>query len=306
MDDVLYVRYRPTSFKQVVGQPEAVKTLTAMTTNGSFPRALLFTGNSGCGKTTLARIVRTRLKCGDADFVEMDAASNRGIEMVRSIQKRMGLAPISGDCRVWLIDECHQLTSDAQSAFLKILEDTPSHVYFMLATTDPQKLKPTIRTRCTEIAVKSMKPVDMQVLLDGVAGKAGIELTPDVRDKIGAHAEGSARKALVLLNAVAGIEGEEEQLQAIEASDVQVAAISLARLLLKPGVRWPEVAAVLKGLEEDPEGLRRMILGYCSAILLNGKQADKAFNIIDVFARNFFDSGKAGLVAACYEVVSAK
>ena len=135
----LYRKYRPTSFKQVVGQEEAIRTLTELGKRKAIPHAILFTGPSGVGKTTLARILQRKLKCVGNDFVEMNAANDRGVGIIRSIQNKVGLAPMLGSCRIWLMDEAHQLTSDAQSAFLKLLEDTPSHVYFMLATTDPQK-----------------------------------------------------------------------------------------------------------------------------------------------------------------------
>jgi DNA polymerase-3 subunit gamma/tau len=156
-----HLSQRPTTFGEVVGQPRAVAQLTQMGRDDRRPHLLLFVGPSGCGKTTLARIVRRKLRCGEADFMEVNAANNRGIDMVRDIEQRIGLAPIDGDCRVWLIDEAHALTPDAQGAFLKILEEPPSHVYFMLATTDPQKLKPTIRTRATEIVVYPVPPDDL-------------------------------------------------------------------------------------------------------------------------------------------------
>ena len=155
----LYKKYRPKNFKRIVGQPTITEQLTSMTRSNQFPHSSLFSGPSGCGKTTLARIMRNKLDCGDQDFQEVNCADFRGIDMVRDIRNRMNLAPIGGECRVWLIDEAHQLSSQAQNAFLKILEDTPSHVYFMLATTDPQKLIPTIRTRCAEFKVSSLNPM---------------------------------------------------------------------------------------------------------------------------------------------------
>src|SRR5690606_3369465 len=110
---------------------------------GDIPHAMLFTGPSGCGKTTLARILRVKLRCSDNDFQEINAADFRGIDSIRSMRQQVGAAPLGGDSRIWLIDEAHSMTADAQNAFLKLLEDTPRHVYFFLATTDPQKLKKT-------------------------------------------------------------------------------------------------------------------------------------------------------------------
>ena len=100
MTTELYKKHRPKKFSEVIGQEEAVKTLRAMYRKKVFPHTLLFSGPSGCGKTTLARIVKNLLKCNDTDFVELDAATHRGIEMVRSIQKQVGLSPMCGDCRI--------------------------------------------------------------------------------------------------------------------------------------------------------------------------------------------------------------
>jgi len=121
----LYIEYRPTSFKAVKGQPEVVKVLQNFVTKQRVPHAILFSGPSGCGKTTLARILRHKLACGDHDFFEVNAAEKRGIDFIRELQRVSRLRPVDGKCKVWIIDECHNLTKEAQHAFLKLLEDAP-------------------------------------------------------------------------------------------------------------------------------------------------------------------------------------
>ena len=295
-----YKIHRPTAFKHVIGQKAAVDIVRDFVEKDAVPHTIMFTGPSGVGKTTLARILVKKLDCGEQDFTEINCADFRGIDMVRDIRTRMQLAPISGKCRVWLIDECHQLSKDAQNAFLKMLEDTPKHVYFMLATTEPTKLLPTILTRCTEIKLKTISAEDMGAVIDDIAQLEDLKLDEEVRDKIIEHSEGSARKALVLLNAIANIEGKEEQLRAVEANDSKAAAIELARALLgkKP---WNEVAAIIKTLDDEPEGVRRLILAYAGNVLLNSNNG-RAFELLDVFQHDFFASGKGGLIAACYAV----
>ena len=304
----LYHKYRPKSFKEIVGQPEAVRILQSKL-KGDFPHAVLFTGPSGCGKTTLARILRTKLNCSDADFIEVNAADARGIEEIRSIATRMRLAPMyKNGCRVWIIDECHQLTSDAQSVLLKMLEDTPSHVYFMLATTDPQKLKKTIMTRCTEIKVRALATKELQELLQKVIKDEPLEhIGGDTVDKICEFAEGSPRKALVLLDAVAEISDQEEQLEALEKSEAKSESISLCRVLFNPKAGWKDAAQILATLEAEPEQLRHAVLGYASAIMLKGggKMLGRAAKVINVFQHNLFDSKKPGLILACYEVMES-
>jgi DNA polymerase-3 subunit gamma/tau len=136
----LYLKHRPSLFKQVIGQDDAVNVLQQLLKGDRFPHALLLSGPSGCGKTTLARICRDKLECTGADFQELNGADTRGIDTIREIRSHLNLRPMHGKCRIWYIDEAHKLSNDAQNALLKMLEDTPTTAYFMLATTEPNKL----------------------------------------------------------------------------------------------------------------------------------------------------------------------
>jgi DNA polymerase-3 subunit gamma/tau len=298
----LYKKHRPTKLSELVGQDDAVKMLRQMGKTHSIPHCILLTGPSGCGKTTIARILKRMLNCSDFDFNEMNIADARGIDVVREIRNRMGLAPIGGSVRVWLLDECARATTDFQNGILKILEDTPKHVYFFLATTEPQKLLGTIKTRATEIKVKALKDRDMDVLLQLTSEKEKFVLSESVREKIVESADGSPRKALVLLNQVMGLSSEEDQLAVVSAGVASAQSIELCRALLNPKVRWSEISKILKTLEEEPESLRRMVLGYANAVLLNSGSA-RAYDMITCFEKNYFDSGKAGLAASCFELL---
>lgn len=297
----LQVKYRPTTFKQVVGQPDAVKQLTDMVKRNRIKHCILFTGPSGVGKTTLARILRHKVGCEDMDFCEVNAANARGVDMAREIQNRVSLAP-SGKARVWMLDEVHKATSDCQTCLLKVLEDTPSHAYFFLCSTDPHKLLTTLKGRCTEIKLKSVEPKPMFHHLSIVAQKECPGVNSSVLDKIVEVAEGSVRKALVLLDQVSGLESDDERLECLEKSEGRLQAVELCRALMqkKP---WSEVAKVIKQIDEEPESLRRMVLGYCNAIVLNSKSGNaRAELIMDVFRDHWYDCGKAGLTLAARTV----
>lgn len=302
----LYKKYRPKSFKTVIGQDHVLKSLEKMVEKKKVPHCILFTGPSGCGKTTLARILATELGCGKSDLYEVNCASFRGIDTVRDIGNRMMQAPMNGSCRVWIIDEAHRLTGDAQDAFLKILEDTPEHIYFMLATTSPQKLLRTIKTRGTEIAVKSLTIPSLKKLVDRVAKHENITLSEDVVDSIVKNSEGSARKALVFLNQIVDLANEEDMINSIESATLEKQSEHLARALMNPRATWSEIAKIIKSSDiEDPEQVRWMVLGYARSVLLNGgKLSNRAFVILDLFKDNFYDSKTAGLVHACYAVIT--
>jgi len=298
----LYKKYRPSELNEIVGQDTAVNTLESAFRKESIPHFILLTGPSGCGKTTLARIIRRKLRCSRHDFIE-DAP--RKIEDVRAIRRRIHQAPMKGKCRVWLIDECHKLTSDAQDEFLKMLEDTPSHVYFLFTTTDPEKLKKTIRNRATEIAVKPLDVGDLSKLLKSVCKEEHAKVDEDVIEKIVDNSDGSARKALVFLDSVIRLPTKREQLNAVVAASVEKQVFEIVRGLLYRKTNWKEMAAILKATEgEEPEQVRWLVLSCCKTELLKAsKFASRAYIIIDAFRDNFYDSKMAGLVAACYEII---
>lgn len=303
----LYRRHRPKIFKTVIGQESAVSTLQQMLATERLPHALLFVGPSGVGKTTLARIIKTKLECSDFDFSEVNAADFRGIDTVREIRTRMGASPMGGKVRIWLIDECHQLSKDAQNALLKALEDTPKHVYFMLATTDSSKLLKTIITRCTEIKLKELSPVHLRQLIKSVCEKESLTISEDVEEKLIECALGSARLALVLLNKLVGIEDEAAQLESIERNAESRESIEIARALLNPRTQWADIAKILKTCETEPESIRWLVLSYMTSVILGGgKMAARAYICIDCFSDNYFDTKRAGLVRSCWAAVHAR
>lgn len=302
----IHLEERPQTFKQVVGQRAACAQLAALAKGPEgIPHCILFSGPSGCGKTTLARIVRRKLKCSDSDFFEVNAAESRGIDMVRAIQARVGLAPIGGESRVWLIDECHQLTADAQGAFLKLLEEPPDHVYFMLATTHPEKLRQAIRTRCTQITVDLIGAGELAALVSRIAEERDVSIDDEVVAKLAHVSEGSARKALVLLQQIIGITEPAKQLSLLENADAQTAAIEIARAIMG-GKPWRTVAALVKECKEEPETIRWMVLSYFTTVALGGgKDTERAVAIMEEFQYNYFDTKRAGLVMSCYRACNA-
>jgi len=303
----LYLKYRPRSFRRFVGNKEVVSSLKEILSRPDPPHSYLFIGPTGCGKTTLARITARLLGCKGGDYREIDSASFRGIDTVREIRKNMGYAPMEGECRVWVIDEVHGQTRDAQNAFLKALEDTPSHVYFILCTTDPQKLLPTIRGRCLQYEVKPLKDSEMKVLLGRVSKAEGKEVPEEVIDQVITDSMGHPRNALQILDKVINLPPDEMLDAAKKEAERKDAVIDFCRAIFK-GAGWKRVSQILKNLKEDnedPESIRRMVMSYCSSLLLSGKKNDRAFDLMDVFEEPLYNNGWPGLVLYAYQACSS-
>lgn len=302
MPTELYRRFRPKSLKRMLGNEETVSALRGMLKKGEVPHTLLFSGPSGCGKTTLARIVASELKAHEVDIVEKNCSAERGIDFIRDIQKAMNRAPSGGECRVWILDEVHQLTKEAQNAALKMWEDTPDHVYFFLATTDPQKLLPTIRTRCSDMPVVELSERETTSLVKRVSNKVKIELNKKTLRKLVELSHGSARLALVLLDKIRHIP-EAKRLKAMQdRADEENVAIDLCRALIKRAP-WKEVGKILRGLKADSEGIRYAVLGYARNTLLSSG-SKRAYSILRAFENNTYDTKDAGIAIACFEALN--
>ena len=304
--DELYKKHRPKTLEDVLGQEKVLPSLQRMIKNNSVPHTILFSGPSGCGKTTLARILAKKLGCSKHDLAEVNSADFRGIDKIREISARIGLAPMAGKTRVWIIDEVHKSTNDAQNAMLKILEDTPKHVYFFLCTTEPQKLLKAIHTRCSEIAVKSLDEETLFKLIKDTAKKEKVDISKKVIKKITETCEGSPRKAMVFLHQVIGMTNEKTMLETIQPSSIQSASIKIARALIDKRTKWPEMSKILKECDiKEAEGIRYLVLSYAQSVLLGGAYATgRAYSVIAEFRDNFYDCKSAGLVASCYQIIT--
>lgn len=297
-------KYRPKSFKTFIGNQKTVEALKGILDGRT--HSFMITGSTGCGKTTLGRIIAKELECNGQDFCEMDSADFRGIDTIRNLRKQIQYRPIEKEskCRVFLLDEVHKLTGDAQSALLKNLEEPPNHIYFILCTTDPQKVLPTIKGRCVQLSVAPLSDPQMTRLLRRVTKREKIKLPDEVVEQIIEDSAGFPRNALKVLDKISALEPEEMLEAAKQEAAVQNQAIELCRALISKEP-WSVLAGIIKGLkDEEPESIRRMVLGYCNAILLK-KDSPSAFLIMEAFEDHFYDIGKPGLTIACYRALQS-
>jgi len=295
----LHTDYRPKKLSEFLGNRTTKIALKSLSKKNG-PHSFLFVGPSGCGKTTLARLLSRRIGCSDIDFHEVDAADYRGIDSIREIRQMMKLVPLEKGSKVYLLDECHKMTNDAQNALLKALEDTPKHVYLMLATTEPGRLLLTIRNRCMIFEVNPLSSKKLGMLLDTVAEKEKIQLPEKVRTKLIETSDGIPRTALILLDKIRGLDKEQmlETITTMEETDKKT--IELCRALIKRS-SWKTITNIVKDLkEEQSETVRRAVLGYCYSTLLN--KDDPFIGILMSNLREHtYDSGWPGLLSSLYD-----
>ena len=192
---VLYRKYRPASFKEVLGQEHVVKALEGALEKEVIGHAYLFAGTRGTGKTSLARIFAKRIGTSERDLHEIDAASNRGIDDVRALREEVHTLPFESQYKVYVIDEVHMLTKEAFNALLKTLEEPPAHVVFILATTEIEKLPDTIVSRCQSFTFKKPTVRILAKMIARVAEKEGYELDVASTELLALLANGSFRDA---------------------------------------------------------------------------------------------------------------
>ena len=198
----LYRKYRPQTFSDVVGQKQIITLLESSIKQKKISHAYLFCGGRGTGKTTVARIFARDIGCNPEDIIEIDAASNRGIDEIRELRDAVRTSPFSSPYKVYIVDEAHMLTKEAANALLKTLEEPPPHVIFILATTDPEKLPATIVSRCQKVIFGSPDLVTLADRLTYVAKEEGVVLPQDAALLIARHGKGSYRDALGVLEQI--------------------------------------------------------------------------------------------------------
>ena len=221
MYQALYRKYRPRCFGDVAGQEHVTETLRCQITGNRLSHAYLFVGTRGTGKTTCAKILSRAVNCQDPvdgepcnkcasclgiengsilDVLELDAASNNGVDNVRALREEAIYSPASVKRRVYIIDEVHMLSNAAFNALLKILEEPPEHLIFILATTELHKVPATILSRCQRFSFKRLSSVAIAARLKQVAKSEGLTLTADAAEKLAALADGSMRDGISLLD----------------------------------------------------------------------------------------------------------
>ena len=297
MIEDLHVSYRPSVLEEVLGQDSVVNSLQQFKDKGNWPHAYLLVGPSGTGKTTIGRIIASEIGAGD--IVELDAASKSSVEGVRNLTSSLQYKGFGESSkRVIILDEVHSFSKQAWQALLKSIEEPPEHIYFVLCTTEADKVPKTIKTRCHLYNLKSVGYEDLAALIEVVADSESIQLTTKMVNLLAKESEGSPRMALTNLSKARACQDIDELRDILESADENSDVIELCRLLMKSTVSWAQCIAIIKKLEApQPESIRLTIIAYVSKVLINTKDEAKVvrmIEILDAFAEPFNPSEKLG------------
>ena len=281
------------------------------------PSGFLFAGGAGCGKTTLARIVAKAYGCDSknpnlqSDYIEMNVSEARGIDDARKMQNSIHYAPSNGPIKVYCMDECQGATPDFKDSVLKITEEPPKHVLFIICTTDPDKLvsksgKKTLERRFHRYDVKPLTDQEMQdFLISSLAREGIVQNYPQIiLNEIIKVSEGSPGVAIKLLDQIIDMEDQSQILEIIYRDVMnQASVIDLCRSLLDKN--WNGVVRQLRAMPEkvEAEPVRRAILKYMRKVLLGDRPSPQAAQVIMTFEQPWFDGGLDGLVARCWMVM---
>ena len=324
MHITLYRKYRPSSFSEVSGENEIVKSLKLSLKNKSMAHAYLFSGPRGVGKTTIARLIAKGVNClnlkenGEpcnecknckainegrfSDLIEIDAASNRSIDEIRSLKEKINYQPVEGLKKVYIIDEAHMLTKEAFNALLKTLEEPPAHVMFILATTELEKILPTIISRCQRYDFKPLDLEEMKAGLEYILKEENLSMADDVYPVIYENSSGSMRDSISILERlIVTANGKEIDLKIAE-DTLGITPSSRIKIFLNKILNENEYDIIneLEGLANesfDIELFFKDLAKYCkNAIVKKELDIDKGLKIIstiyDVIGKFKFEDDK--------------
>jgi DNA polymerase-3 subunit gamma/tau len=284
MDETLHTKYRPDAFDMVRGHDAIKASLRGILDVGS-SQAFLFSGPSGVGKTTFARIIAKEVGCSSDGIVEIDAATYSGIDAMREITSTLQYCYLgSGSARMIIIDEAHGLSKQAWQALLKSVEEPPLGVYWAFCTTLPRKVPQTIVTRCSIFGLKPLSDIDVFDLLKDVSDLEGFKISDDAISVVAQSAEGLPRRALTWLAQCADITDVVEITHLIESKIDEEGdeIIGICREMAKRG-SWRIVSSMLSKLQDqDPERLRIIVCSYFSKCMLNCEDSNKVKEYSDI------------------------
>lgn len=306
MSNALINKYRPKTFKQVIGQDAVVRALQKIVADDS-SHCFLFSGPSGTGKTTLARIVAQEIGCEPRDIQEHDAATYTGIDNMRDLMASLSYRPVGGGkARAVILNEVQGLSKQAWDAALTKMEEPPPWLYFFMTTTVLAKVPEAAKTRASKFDLKPVHLGELEKLLCDIAKAEDMPCDDAIARLCAKHAQGSPRAGISALGACASARSKEEALALLKSAEESPQAIDLARALMA-SAGWPQIKEILEGLkDENPESVRHVVRAYMTVVIMGAKKEPpgNALAVLKAFSQPFpSGDGISPLVLAICEMM---
>jgi DNA polymerase III gamma/tau subunit len=283
MEQDLSRKYRPQTWDAVVGQDVTIKSLRAILKREG-KRSFLFVGDSGLGKTTVARILAAAVGCESQNLVEVDAATNTGIDAMRAISNAIQFKAFGkSKVKAVIIDECHQISRPGWQSLLKIVEEPPPHAYWIFCTTEAGKVPKTIVTRCATFTFSPVKAAKIYDLLVEIAEQEKYECGEDILDLISRKCYGSPRQALTYLAQCCDCKTIADAKQVMQHADDSGDIINVCRELVRGGLTWAKLIKLLAPIkDQNAESMRLVITAYLTKVLMGSKSDDQAARVLEM------------------------
>lgn len=264
-----HIKYRPSTFDQVIGQSQTVASIQSILESHSVPHTFMLTGPAGCGKTSTALLIAKALGCVGSDIIELDAATHGDVENIRELTEMMKYVPMQGQNKCLILDEVHNISKKAFESLLKSIEQPPAHAFYILATTEETKIPATIKTRCHAYTFREVSAQELYELAYVVNELEALQRSEEMLRLVAENSNGSPRQMLVNLSTIRHANTLQDASVLLKTNEAEETSglIQIMRMILKNDLNWTQLMEHAKTVE-NWGGMRAIFRGYISKVAM--------------------------------------